>query len=332
MKSYIHRDIKPDNFVVGLGSKDKAVYIIDYGLAKRYRDDKTNMHISFRENKKLTGTARFASLVTHLGGEQSRRDDLECLGYTAIYLLNGGLPWQGVQGECKHDKYEKIKEMKARLPFDKMGKEMPLELKKFMLYCRELKFEDKPDYKALKQMFRESFMQKQDVSNFSPDWNILTLNPFIGISTISSIDETNMADCPDRKLAFSRNTKQEIKLGELSTPRTIPSVHLLGGGSQQKSSKLDFMSQEPGNEEKPLSLPSPLEQKNQEEAEAEAAAAAEAKPLEQKKEEETKVITAEPQAILKKIESTTCDFKQEDIIEDNSLYGILKRYCNINRG
>lgn len=66
---FIHRDMKPDNFLVGIGKKQSVVYMIDFGLAKRYRDPKTGEHIPYRDNKSLTGTARYASVNTHLGIE-----------------------------------------------------------------------------------------------------------------------------------------------------------------------------------------------------------------------------------------------------------------------
>jgi serine/threonine protein kinase len=117
-RSFIHRDIKPDNFLMGLGKKANQVHIIDFGLAKKYRDPKSHIHIPYRENKNLTGTARYASINTHLGIEQSRRDDMESLGYVLMYFLRGSLPWQGLKAATKRQKYEKISEKKLSTPID----------------------------------------------------------------------------------------------------------------------------------------------------------------------------------------------------------------------
>ncbi|CAN6479504.1 unnamed protein product [Victoria cruziana] len=159
-RGFLHRDIKPDNFLMGLGRKANQVYIIDFGLAKKYRDLTTHKHIPYRENKNLTGTARYASVNTHLGVEQSRRDDLESLGYVLMYFLRGSLPWQGLKAGTKKQKYDKISEKKMLTPVEVLCKTYPSEFISYFHYCRSLRFEDKPDYSYLKRLFRDLFIRE----------------------------------------------------------------------------------------------------------------------------------------------------------------------------
>ncbi|XP_041363742.1 casein kinase I-like isoform X2 [Gigantopelta aegis] len=172
-KNFIHRDVKPDNFLMGLGKKGNLVYIIDFGLAKKYRDARTHQHIPYRENKNLTGTARYASINTHLGIEQSRRDDMESLGYVFMYFLRGSLPWQGLKAATKRQKYERISEKKMSTPIEELCKGFPSEFATYLNFCRSLRFDDKPDYSYLRQLFRNLFHRQGFTYDYVFDWNML---------------------------------------------------------------------------------------------------------------------------------------------------------------
>merc|ERR1712226_779168 len=172
-KNFIHRDIKPDNFLIGLGKKANQVFIIDFGLAKKYRDPKTQQHIPYRENKNLTGTARYASVNTHLGIEQSRGDDLEAIGYVLMYFNRGSLPWQGLKANEKKEKYEKIMEKKMSTPAEVLCKNFPVEFVTYLNYCRSLRFEDRPDYAYLRRLLKDLFFREGYQYDFVFDWTIL---------------------------------------------------------------------------------------------------------------------------------------------------------------
>ena len=149
----IHRDIKPDNFLVGAneGTKDN-IYVIDFGLAKQFMSS-DGKHIPYIEGKNLTGTARYASLATHMGKEQSRRDDLETIGHVILYFLKGTLPWQNLPGKTKEEKYKNIKKKKLETTLDDLCRGCPLEFKEYMEYCRSLQFDTEPDYRHCVSFF-----------------------------------------------------------------------------------------------------------------------------------------------------------------------------------
>ncbi|KAK6912828.1 Protein kinase domain, partial [Dillenia turbinata] len=133
----------------------QMVYIIDFGLAKKYKHSSTHQHIKYKENNNFVGTARYASMNNLLGIEQSRRDDLESLGYVFMYFLRGSLPWQGRKVANKKQKYRKITEKKFSTSIEALCEGYPSEFVTYFQYCCELRFDGRPDYAYLKNMFHD---------------------------------------------------------------------------------------------------------------------------------------------------------------------------------
>jgi len=179
-KSLIHRDVKPENFLIGLGPKSSIIHIIDFGLAKLYRDLKVGRHIPFRSGKLLTGTARYASINTHMGLEQSRRDDMEGIFYVILYFLRGQLPWQGLAGIYKQDKYKRIMEVKMHTPVEVLCAGFPSifiivtclkgELNAILRHARKLRFEEEPNYAFVKELLKSAFTLNKFEYDFMFDW------------------------------------------------------------------------------------------------------------------------------------------------------------------
>ncbi|RNA37729.1 casein kinase I isoform gamma-3-like isoform X3 [Brachionus plicatilis] len=168
-KSIIYRDIKPENFLIGRQSlnKHQTIHIIDFGLAKEYINAETGKHIAYSEHKSLTGTARYMSINTHLGREQSRRDDLEAIGHMIMYFLRGSLPWQGLKADTLKERYKKIGETKQQTTVEQLCDGFPKEFADYMRYVRALEFTESPDYKKLIRLF-ENLMKS---SGWTPnDW------------------------------------------------------------------------------------------------------------------------------------------------------------------
>jgi len=142
-------------------------------MAKQYRDPKTKQHIPYRERKALSGTARYMSINTHLGREQSRRDDLEALGHVFMYFLRGGLPWQGLKAQTNKQKYEKIGEKKAQVPTKELCEGFPDEFRKYLEYTRNLGFEETPDYDYLRDLMTKALRDTGDVEDGVYDWETI---------------------------------------------------------------------------------------------------------------------------------------------------------------
>ena len=200
--NYIHRDIKPENFTIGLKKYKNTIYMIDYGLTRKFCDSRKN-HIPYKEGKHLTGTALYASIYTHKGIEQSRRDDLESLGYMMIYFCKGELPWMNVKGKTKEIKYKKIMEKKLEMKPDILCQGLPDEFNQYFKYVRELQFTEEPKYDFLLGLFN-SAMKKNNIKNdFKFDW-----------CQNSGINNQNINDKFSTESLFSKLKLGEINFGE----------------------------------------------------------------------------------------------------------------------
>jgi serine/threonine protein kinase len=178
-RNLIHRDVKPDNFCLGLNDNE-IIYCLDLGLSQLYIDKHTKKHLPYCEYKSLVGTPRYASTHTHKGLRYGRRDDLMSLAFTLIYFLKGSLPWQGIQIANKEEKYQKIAHLKNTIPVEELCSGIPTEFGTFLQYTKDLKFDEKPNYSLLRNMFMDVYVRENfHVMNKNEfwDWEVKTPRP-----------------------------------------------------------------------------------------------------------------------------------------------------------
>jgi len=235
-KNLIYRDIKPDNFLIGRpGTKGaNVIHVVDFGMAKQYRDPKSKQHIPYRERKSLSGTARYMSINTHLGREQSRRDDLEALGHVFMYFLRGSLPWQGLKAATNKQKYEKIGEKKQTTPIKELCEGFPEEFGIYLNYVRKLGFEETPDYDFLRELFAKVIKNNGDVDDGVFDWNLLNGGKGWEASAghtqiLAQMQSAGLSASPDRRREH-RDGRRASQVGNV----VPPSPALVRHGSKQR--------------------------------------------------------------------------------------------------
>eukprot|EP01063_Lacrimia_lanifica_P015873 TRINITY_DN22528_c0_g1_i1.p2 TRINITY_DN22528_c0_g1~~TRINITY_DN22528_c0_g1_i1.p2 ORF type:complete len:383 (+),score=115.68 TRINITY_DN22528_c0_g1_i1:109-1257(+) len=166
---YLHRDLKPENFTMGIGGRANHVYLIDFGLARKYLD-KAGAHIPFKTGKGFTGTARYASLASHKGNEQGRKDDFESLMYVLAFFANGQLPWQGSAILDRAARKKHIQEQKTVLGLGEILGCLPQCFHKAMHIFKDMPFEGRPDYSAIYEAAEDEFNARGYQKDFRYDW------------------------------------------------------------------------------------------------------------------------------------------------------------------
>ena len=165
-KGYVHRDLKPQNITLQNIPKGSRIpiypefFLIDYGLAKRFAIPETNSHAEYCDNKALKGTVRYISINTHLGVDQSRRDDMQSIGYILVYLALGRLPWQNVlRSQDRQEGYKKVMMLKMSNTFEDITEGIPEPLRtcllEYLFYVNSLMYHEEPNYEFAKSIFKD---------------------------------------------------------------------------------------------------------------------------------------------------------------------------------
>jgi len=220
-RNYIHRDVKPENFLVECEGDCSELFAIDFGLAKLYRSPPKLNHIPYRIGKPLIGTARYTSISTHLGCEQSRRDDLEAIIYMSLYFMKGNLPWMGLKVKDKRDMNKQMLDLKQNTPLEILCEGLPGEIAELLSYVRRLKFDEDPDYKKMQSLL-EGAAKSVDVSlDKNYDW----------VKIVKKRMKKNTAEVQSQSEERTESCSEELK---------IPRKELIQGMIGEEKQKDDF--------------------------------------------------------------------------------------------
>ena len=241
-KNIIHRDIKPENFAMGKDNNEKYVYLLDFGLAKTFYSYHRKIN-----TKKLTGTPIYASINSLKGFDQSRRDDLEGLSYVIMYLLKGNLPWNEIKAKDKYDRYKKILKQKIEINISDFCKNLPFEFEYFFNYCRILKYEQKPNYEKLRQLFYDVLKKESFEMDYIYDWSNINNLKMNDNKKLCLIDENNDNDINNYKnnkfyeINYILNTNEgEYDLGEYDLNNLYNEYNLIKNNKRKREKVKSF--------------------------------------------------------------------------------------------
>ena len=198
--------------MMGRNEFNDVLYLIDFGLSKKYIDPKTGKHVKFKNNHRLNGTARFASIHALEGYELSRRDDLESLCYVLVYLLKGNLPWTRIKNKNKYEKYKVILNMKKKMSEDILiGDKNNSEFIDFLKYCRNLKFEEAPDYNYLRGLMTKCISKNNKINDIMGSKNDIFEHSLIIDTSLNKIYKNKKRTCSAKRVKINLVSNKSLE-------------------------------------------------------------------------------------------------------------------------